>query len=489
MQEASGILKAPLCMALVIPLSKGAGPISRQVYLGLRGAIVQGTFRPGDRLPATRDLAEQLGVSRTVVLFAYDQLLSEGFVEGRPGSGTYASNIFNANPRTAADSARLRLSGFGKAAAAASSTVDFPKRRQTSLRYDFAYRRSGVDEFPFEVWRRILMRRARKASVRHFDYGPAAGSLALREAIAIHLRRSRAAVCDASQVIIVNGSQQALDLAARVLMERGDSVVVEDPQYQGAREVFRAAGARLHPVSVDRDGLNPAKLPRSARIAFVTPSHQFPTGAILPLARRLALLEWAKKADAVVIEDDYDGEFRYEGQPVESMQGLDTEGRVIYLGTFSRTIFPALRIGYLIAPKSLVPAFTSGKWLCDRHTATLEQETLAEFISSGAYERHLRRTRRANAVRRAALLEATHKYLREVEVTGDGSGTHVVLWPNPSISEEDLIARAAIQDVGVYGIAKYFLKTPKNPGLMLGYSGMNDEQIREGVRRLAKAIA
>src|SRR5215472_2308643 len=489
MQEASGILKAPLCMALVIPLSKGAGPISRQVYLGLRGAIVQGTFRPGDRLPATRDLAEQLGVSRTVVLFAYDQLLSEGFVEGRPGSGTYASNIFNPNPRTAADSARLRLSGFGKAAAAASSTVDFPKRRQTSLRYDFAYRRSGVDEFPFEVWRRILMRRARKASVRHFDYGPAAGSLALREAIAIHLRRSRAAVCDASQVIIVNGSQQALDLAARVLMERGDSVVVEDPQYQGAREVFRAAGARLHPVSVDRDGLNPTKLPRSARIAFVTPSHQFPTGAILPLARRLALLEWAKKAGAVVIEDDYDGEFRYEGQPVESMQGLDTEGRVIYLGTFSRTIFPALRIGYLIAPKSLVPAFTSGKWLCDRHTATLEQETLAEFISSGAYERHLRRTRRANAVRRAALLEATHKYLREVEVTGDGSGTHVVLWPNPSISEEDLIARAAIQDVGVYGNAKYFLKTPKNPGLMLGYSGMNDEQIREGVRRLAKAIA
>ena len=489
MQEVSGILKAPLCMALVIPLIKGAGSISRQVFLGLRGAIVQGTFRPGDRLPATRDLAEQLGVSRTVVLLAYDQLLSEGFVEGRTGSGTYASNIFNAKPRAVADSARLRLSGFGKAAAAASSTVDFPKRPPSVLRYDFAYRRSGVDVFPFEVWRRILMRRARKASVRHFDYGPAAGSLALREAIAIHLRRSRAAVCDASHVIIVNGSQQALDLAARVLMERGDSVVVEDPQYQGAREVFRAAGARLHPVTLDRDGLNPAKLPRSARIAFVTPSHQFPTGAILPLARRLALLEWAKKADAVLIEDDYDGESRYEGQPVESMQGLDTEGRVIYLGTFSRTIFPALRIGYLIAPKSLVPAFTSGKWLCDRHTATLEQETLAEFISSGAYERHLRRTRRANAVRRKALLEATHKYLRGVEVTGDGSGTHVVLWPDRDNSEDDLIARAAMQDVGVYGIAKYFLKKPGKPGLMLGYSGMNDQQIREGIRRLSKVMA
>ena len=489
MQQGGGILKAPLYMALVIPLSRGAGPISRQVYLGLRGAIVHGTFRPGDRLPATRDLAEQLGVSRTVVLLAYDQLLSEGFAEGRPGSGTYASKVFGENPRAVPDSARLRLSRFGNSAAAAASTVDFPRRRAATLRYDFAYHRSGIDEFPFEVWRRILMRRARKATVRHFDYGPAAGSLALREAIAIHLRRSRAAVCEASQVIIVNGSQQALDLAARVLMEHGDRVVLEDPQYQGAREVFRAAGARLHPVPVDRDGLNPAKLPLSARIAFVTPSHQFPTGAILPLARRLALLEWAKNAKAVVIEDDYDGEFRYEGQPVESMQGLDAEGRVIYLGTFSRTIFPALRIGYLIAPKSLVPAFTSGKWLCDRHTATLEQETLAEFISSGAYERHLRRTRRANAVRRAALLEAIHKHLRGMEVTGDRSGMHVVLWPDRRSSEEDLIARAASQQVGIYGIAKYFLKTPTRPGLMLGYSGMNEVQIREGIHRLGKVLA
>ena len=476
-------------MAVVIPLSRGAGPISRQVYLGLRNAIVQGAFRPGDRLPATRDLAEQLEVSRTVVLLAYDQLLSEGFIEGRAGSGTYASRIFSENRKAVPDSARLRLSRFGCSAAAAASTVDFPRRQPTNPRFDFAYRRSGVDEFPFEVWRRILLRRARKATVRHFDYGPAAGSLALREAIAIHLRRSRAALCDSSQVIIVNGSQQALDLAARVLMERRDRVVVEDPQYQGAREVFRAAGAYLHPVPVDRDGLNPAKLPRSARIAFVTPSHQFPTGAILPLPRRLALLEWAKKANAVVIEDDYDGEFRYEGQAVESMQGLDTEGRVIYLGTFSRTIFPALRIGYLIAPKSLVSAFTSGKWLCDRHTATLEQETLAEFISSGAYERHLRRTRRANAVRRTALLEAIHKHLRGMEVTGDSSGTHVVLWPGCKSSEEDLIALAASHEVGVYGLAKYFLKTPTRPGLMLGYSGMTEVQIWEGIRRLATALS
>ena len=477
-------------MSFVIPLSKNQGPISRQVYLGLRQAILSGTSRAGDRLPATRDLAEHLDVSRTVILLAYDQLLAEGFVEGRPGSGTYVSAALSADrPRRVHSSAKLRLSEFGVAAGSAESPIDFPRRRTTPLRYDFAYRSGGVDVFPFEQWRRILMRRARQARLRDLEYSAPAGSLALREAIAAHLRRSRAVVCDVSQVVIVNGSQQALDLSARILMERGDRVVLEEPHYQGAREVFRAAGARLHSVPVDRDGLDPDKLPSEARLAFVTPSHQLPTGAILPLSRRLALLQWAKKADAVVIEDDYDGEFRYEGQPVESMQGLDTDGRVIYIGTFSRTIFPALRLGYLIAPKSLVAAFTATKWLCDRHTATLEQETLAEFISSGAYERHLRHARRANAVRRRALLAAIAEHLGDrVSVSGEGSGTHVVLWPRGRASEETLIERAAAEDVGVYGISHYFLKRATRPGLLLGYARMREAEIREGIRRLAEAL-
>ncbi len=278
--------------------------------------------------------------------------------------------------------------------------MNFPQRRTRSLRYDFAYGRSDLETFPFEMWRRMLLRCARKAPVSELDYGPPGGNVALREAICAHLRRSRAVICDPSQVIVVNGSQQALDLIARVLIERGDRVAIEDPSYQGTREVLLAAGARLFPVAVDRDGLNPSKLPPSARIAFVTPSHQFPTGATLPLARRLELLEWAKRRNALVVEDDYDGEFRYEGQMLESLQGLDREGRVIYIGTFSRTVFSALRIGYLIAPRALVPAFTAAKWLCDRHTATLEQQTLAEFISSGMYERYLRRVRRRNAARR-----------------------------------------------------------------------------------------
>jgi GntR family transcriptional regulator/MocR family aminotransferase len=477
-------------MDFLIPLSRDREPLSRQIYLRLRTAIRSGTLRPGERLPATRELAEELHVSRTVVLSAYDQLLAEGYVFGRGGSGTYVSDDVILSPaRSIEKPAKLRLSRFGVAAAGASA-MDFPARPSSALRYDFSYRRTPVEGFPLETWQRILLRRARRASARKHDYGPAAGNLALREAIAAHLRRSRAVVCDASQVVIVNGSQQALDLIARVLLERGDGVAIENPQYQGAREIFRAAGARLRGVPVDGEGIDPARLPRSAKIAFVTPSHQFPTGTILSLVRRYALLQWAQRASAVIVEDDYDGEFHYDAQPVESLQGLDTEGRVVYVGTFSRTIFPALRIGYLIAPKSLIAPFTAAKWLCDRHTATLEQETLAEFIATGAYERHLHKARRENAKRRTALLQAIDEHLgHRVTVTGDRSGTHIVLWLRARLSEEKLIARAAGAGVGVYGISGYYLDSPRGPGLMLGYSRLNAEEIREGVRLLSKAIA
>jgi GntR family transcriptional regulator/MocR family aminotransferase len=339
------------------------------------------------------------------------------------------------------------------------------------------------------MWRRILLRSARKAPVAELDYGPTGGSAALREAIRAHVRRSRAVACDPSQVMVVNGSQQALDLIARVLIERGDRVAMEDPSYQGAREILRAAGARLLPVEVDREGLIPVKLPEKARLAFVTPSHQFPTGAILSLARRLELLQWARRKSAVIVEDDYDGEFRYEGQPLESLQGLDREGRVIYIGTFSRTVFPALRIGYMVAPKKLLPAFAAAKWLCDRHTATLEQEALAEFISGGMYERYLRRVRRRNAARRQALLDAAGQYLGDrVKVTGDGAGAHVVLWPRYRVREEDVITGAASRGVGVYGVSPYFLKKARRPGIMLGYSRLKETEIREGIRRLSEAM-
>jgi GntR family transcriptional regulator/MocR family aminotransferase len=486
-----GIFIEPLSMEPAIPLSRSGEPLFRQVYARLRRAVLSGSLRAGDRLPSTREFARRHGISRTVVLLAYDQLVAEGFAAGRAGSGTYVAEGMNWRaPERVEHGAKVRMSRYGCAAAKVAGTVDFPGRRSTPLRYDFAYGgRGDIETFPFEMWRRILLRHVRKAPVRELDYASAVGSAALREAISVHVRRARAVICDASQVIIVNGSQQALDLVARVLIERGDRVAIEDPQYQGTREVLRAAGARLCPVRVDRDGLNPAKLPQNARLAFVTPSHQFPTGAILPLARRLALLDWARSNDAVVIEDDYDGEFRYEGQPLESLQGLDREGRVIYVGTFSRTMFSALRIGYLIAPKSLVAAFTAAKWLCDRHTATLEQETLAEFISTGMYERHLRRVRRRNSDNRAVLLDSVREHLGErVEMTGDGAGAHVVLWPAARVSENAIIQNAAAKGLGVYGISGYFLGGPKRPGVMLGYSQMRKDEIREGIRRLSELL-
>jgi GntR family transcriptional regulator/MocR family aminotransferase len=473
----------------VIPLSREYGSLSRQVYLGLRERILSGSFRPGEKLPSTRDLAEQLGISRTVVLLAYEQLVTEGFAAGKRGSGTYVSEHVERKSSAASTQAvRVRLTRFADAAAASWSKMNFPRRRARSFPYDFAYGRSDLETFPFEMWSRILLRSARKAPISELDYGPAAGNVELREAICAHLRRSRAVVCDRSQVLVVNGSQQALDLIARVLIERGDRVAIEDPGYQGTREVLRAAGARVLAVPVDREGLDPARLPR-AGLVFVTPSHQFPTGAILPLARRLALLEWAKRTNAIIVEDDYDGEFRYGGQPLESLQGLDREGRVLYIGTFSRTVFSSLRIGYLVAPRGLVEAFTAAKWLCDRHTAALEQEALAEFLSSGIYERYLRRVRRRNAARRAALLQAISENLSSrVDLTGDGAGAHVVLWPRRGLNEDSIIAAAAARGVRVYGVAPYYLKTRRRAGILLGYSRMKESEIREGIRRLAAAF-
>jgi GntR family transcriptional regulator / MocR family aminotransferase len=477
-------------MQVVIPLARGRDPLSRQIYAGLRDGILGGAFAAGQRLPSTRDLAEQLRVSRTVVVLAYEQLLSEGFVVGRVGAGTFVPAGLAATPAgDAPPPARPRLSRFGAFAAEVRSAVEFPAPAPPTLRYDFAYGRSDVEGFPFAHWWRLLHRCARRTAVRGLDYGNPAGIAPLREAIAAHLRRSRSVACDASQVIVVNGSQQALDLVTRVLIERGDRVVIEDPLYQGTREVLRAAGARVHPIAVDRDGLDPAALPGRARLAFVTPSHQYPTGAILPLPRRQALLHWAERADALIVEDDYDGEFRYDGRRLESLQGLDRRGRVLYVGTFSRTIFSALRLGYVVVPPALVAAFTAAKWLCDRHTATLEQETLAEFIGSGRYERHLRQLRRRSAVAREALLDALQRHVGAgVEITGDGAGAHVVLWLGKTCAEAVVVAAAAARGVGVYGIAPYFATRPSRPGIILGYSRMRVADIREGVKRLAAVL-
>jgi len=477
-------------MEFAIPLLKNNEPLFRQVYAALRKAILSGSLPAGERLPSTRDLAEQLGISRTVVVLAYDHLLAEGFVEGRRGSGTYvASSLSRSTVGRPEKLSNLPLSRFGVAVAEAAHKLDFPNRPPSRLRYDFAFGRSDMSIFPFETWRRISMRQALKTSIRGVDYGPAAGVPALRDAICLHLRRSRAVVCDSSEVIVVSGAQQALDLVTRILVDRGDPVAIEDPQYQGTKEVLRAAGARLVPVPVDREGMDPVKLPGRAKAVFVTPSHQFPTGAILPLERRLALIEWAQRRNAVIVENDYDGEFHYDGRPLESLQGLDTNGRTVYMGTFSRTIFPAVRIGYVVVPKSLAPAFTTAKWLADQHSAILEQQTLAEFITSGLYERHLRRLRRRNAERREALLNAIHDYLSAlVEVSGHGAGTHVILWPKKRTSEDEVIAKAVSRSVGIYRTSHYYLRKTSRTGLMLGYTTLSEDEIREGIRLLGEVF-
>lgn len=326
-------------------------------------------------------------------------------------------------------------------------------------------------------------------------YGEPGGSARLRNALAAYLGRSRGVRCDPAQVLVVTGSQQALDLTSRVLLDPGDAVLLEEPHYQGARQAFQAAGARIRTVPTDTEGIDTGALPRAGdapRLACVTPSHQFPRGGVLTLARRLALLAWARDVDAVVLEDDYDGEFRYDVPPVEAIQGLDRDGRVVYTGTFSKVLFPALRLGYLVLPASLVEPFRAAKWTCDRHSPSLEQEALARFIEDGHFERHLRRCRKLYATRRAALLDAlTHRLGAQVIVEGRAAGLHVLAWlPEVSPSGlERVLEEAARRGVGVYPVTPYYLTPPPAAGLLLGYAGLDEAAIREGVRRLGQALA
>jgi GntR family transcriptional regulator/MocR family aminotransferase len=352
-----------------------------------------------------------------------------------------------------------------------------------------------TDAFPLKVWARLVAAQARLTSASSLGYGPPEGQAPLREAIAHYLRRSRAVDCDPDQVIVVSGSQQAFDLVARVLINPRDRVVIEEPQYPGAREAFLGAGARLIAVPVDHEGLEVAKLGRaahSARLVSVTPSHQFPTGAVMSLARRVALLSWAEERSAYVVEDDYESEYRYEHRPVEAIQGLDRAGRVIYIGTFSKVLFPALRLGYLVLPRPLAQPFRSAKWLADRHTASFPQGVLTQFIREGHFERHLRRARALLAGRQAALLGAIRAHLGDrVDVSGASAGLHILMWirgMHPGAALTALIGRAAKAGVGIYPVTPYYMRPPRRAGLLLGYAGLNEEQIRAGIERLSGVL-
>lgn len=480
---------------------EGEGRLNQRLYRGLRRAIVDGRLAPGSRLPSTRTLASDLGLSRNVVLLAFDQLVDEGYAEGRGGSGTFVSATLpdpapasrTTRARSKAVDPRPRLSSYARRVLALAPLPAIGRPPRAGLQYDFRYGVPAVAEFPQQTWTRLVLRRAHAMSIKTLRYGRALGFLPLRRAIADHVTRTRGVAATFEQVVIVNGSQQALDLVARLLIERGDRVLVEEPSYQSARQVFLAAGARLVPVPVDESGIDVSQLPQqeTVRLAYVTPSHQFPLGGVLPLARRLELLRWANDAGTHVVEDDYDSEFWYDAHPVEAIQGLDPAGRVVYIGTFSKVLFPSLRLGYLIVPDSFVPALAALKFLMDRHAPTFEQEVLTDFITEGHFERHVRRARARNATRRAAMLAAfAEAFGDRAEIVGENAGIHMVVWLRDIAASrlDDVIARAAVRGLGIYSVAPYYLKPPARAGLLLGYGGLTEQEIREGVALLRDVL-
>jgi len=481
----------------------GQGAVWEQLYRAVRAEVLEGRLAPGARLPSTRALATELAVSRTTTQCAYDQLHAEGYLVSRRGAGTFVAEPSDAaepsDPDERVDE-RLEqtsmpppsLSVHG--ARLASGAFAYPYGALADVpptRFEFLYGLPEPGSFPAPIWRRLISRELREAGVSDLAYGAPEGLLALRRAITDHLTRARGVRCSPEQVLVVAGVQQALHLATRVLVDEGDPVLLEEPHYVGARVAVAAAGARIELAPVDEDGADVSAAP-PCRLAYTTPSHQFPTGVVLTLRRRLALLDWAAACGAWIFEDDYDGDYRYVGKPIESLQGLDREGRVLYAGTFSKSLFPALRIGYLVVPEALIAPFRAAKWITDWACPSLEQAALAGFLGEGHYARHLRRSRARYAARRAALLAAlAEEFGEDVVVAGANAGLHLLAWfPRlPLEAAPAFIAAARQNDVGVYPVDPYYLGKPPCTGLLLGWGLVGDSEIAEGVRRLREVYS
>ncbi len=464
----------------------------------MRAAVLEGRLPPGSRLPSTRTLASDLGVSRNTVMGAFDQLLAEGYLEGKVGSGTYVADklpeeLLHAHGAAAKLAAQPRSTGtlLSHRGAVLASTPLIPPRPHRAPRA-FRPGPGAVDQFPARVWMRLAARRWRGSMRELLPYGESAGYRPLREAIAAYVRASRAVRCDTEQVVVIAGSQQGLDLVSRLLLDPGDRVWIEDPGYLGARGAFAGAGARLCGVPVDREGLlvetGIAREPQ-ARMVYVTPSHQFPMGVTMSLARRLALLEWAARAGAWVVEDDYDSEFRFAGRPIASLQGLDRAGRVIYIGTFSKVLFPSMRLGYLVLPPDLVEPFASARALIDQHSPLLDQAVLADFIAEGHFSRHIRRMRALYAHRHAAFAELVAKELHGLlEVHPQDAGMHTVGWLPEGVDDAEAARAALDHGVETQPLSAYALDRLSRGGLLLGYTCTGTREMREGVKRLAQAL-
>ncbi len=472
----------------------GGGALQQQIYSGIRRAILDGVVQPGTRLLSSRALAADLGVSRTTSLLALDQLLAEGYLSARRGSGTFVAqelpdDLPKARGAHAAGSPRHPpLSRRGAALVATQPAA----RRVGGPPRPFRIGTPALDLFPIRVWSQLMGRRLRSATASQLDYGETAGIAALREAIAAYVRASRGTRCEPNQVFVVAGAQRALDIACHILLDPGDEAWLEEPGFPGAHNALVGAGARIRFVPVDADGLDVAEGARRApraRLVYVTPSHQFPLGVPMSLPRRLALLKWASAPGAWVLEDDYDSEFRYGAGPLPCLHGLDIEGRVIYVGSFAKTLFPSLRLGFMIVPDDLRERLLAARRTADNHPPVLEQAVLADFMLAGHFERHLRRMRAAYRERLEALADAMQRRcggalrLREAR-----TGLHVVA-DLEGVDAGRVFEEARARGVEVMPLSAYYFSRKRAPNaLLLGIGAIRTDSINAGMERLAAAI-
>lgn len=464
--------------------------LARQLYEGLRERILDGRLQSGTRLPASRDLAALLGISRNTVTRAFDQLYAEGYVEGRIGDGTYVAELSTASrpaPAVQAKAATSEALQRLQAHHLSRPLIGPPRAFRVGV--------PAFDLFPFETWARLSARFWRKPSPARLGYGDPAGDWQLRELIAAYLRNGRGLHCDPAQVIVTCGAQQAISLCAQLLVEPGDRVAIENPGYRAAGHAFSVAGAQLAGIPVDADGLDTAALERAGdcRLTYVTPSHQYPTGVTLSLARRLELLDWAERHDGWIVEDDYDGEYRYSGTPLAPLAALDRQGRVLYVGTFCKIAFPALRLGYLVLPPALVEPFARRRALDMRHSEIGTQAVMAEFIAAGHFQRHIRRMRAAARSRRDALLAGW-----PVDIPGCApmpaveAGLHLCVRVDSLARERELIEAAEGAGVELNGLSSYWLPGEEPPvdnraGLVLGFAAVPEAEIAKALAALRKA--
>ena len=472
-------------------------PIYRQLYDWFRRAITSGQLRPRQRVPSTRSLAAELKISRIPVLNAYEQLLAEGYLETFVGAGTCVASSMPGDQlgsvaRRSQRKEVIERHGPRPISCRGVALTKLPAQSWLNIVGAFRVSMPALDHFPIRVWSRLVARYARRPARGIMGYADAMGYLPLRQAIAEYLGAMRAVRCEPSQILVTTGSQQGLQLSAQVLLDPKDPVWMEDPGYPSARQAFIAAGARLIPVPLDHEGMNFEEMIRrgqNARAVYITPSHQYPLGMTMGATRRMLLLNWAVRTGAWIIEDDYDSEYRFGSRPIASLQGLDSDARVIYVGTFSKVMFPALRVGYLVVPKDLVPAFAAARDAADVFSATLYQAVLTDFIREGHFARHIRRMRMLYMERRRELVEALSEQMGDaIEVVGAEAGMHLVAMLPPGIDDVAVSKKAAQKGVSATPLSTCYAKPPARGGLILGYGGANARQIHDAVSKLRMCI-